>query len=54
MFAKAAIATLKSALVLGAVILLDDMLCDKLPPWLMSFLPTWVWLLPLNGDHMPR
>lgn len=46
MLLKLTLATLKTALVLGAVLLLDDILHDKLPPALAVFLPAWVWLLP--------
>lgn len=40
------LALLKTALVLGAVVLLDDIIHDKLPLHLATFLPAWVWLLP--------
>lgn len=49
MILKITLATLQTALVLGAVVLLDDIIHDKLPPYLATFLPAWVWLLPTRG-----
>lgn len=40
---------LSTTLVIGSVVLLNDILYDKLPAVVMSFLPTWVWLLPREG-----
>lgn len=40
------LATLKTALVLGAVVLLDDMMADTLPKAVYGLLPVWCWLLP--------
>lgn len=51
MFAKVLITLLKTTLVLGVVVLLDDMLADSLPNALYSLLPAWVWLLPLKAPH---
>lgn len=46
---KLTLALLKAALVIGAVILLDHMIRQQVPPLLMYFLPAWVWLLPREG-----
>lgn len=53
MILKLTLATLKTALVLGAVVLLDDIIYDKLPLHLATFLPAWVWLLPTKGFMSP-
>lgn len=37
---------LKAALVIGAVLLFDDMFHDIAPWYISYFLPTWCWLLP--------
>lgn len=46
MILKLTLATLKTALVLGAVVLLDDMMADTLPKAVYGLLPVWCWLLP--------
>lgn len=38
--------SLKAAVVIGAVLLLDDVMSDALPKAIYSFLPAWCWLLP--------
>ena len=45
---KLTLAILKAALVIGAVLLFDDMFHDKAPWYISYFLPTWVWLLPME------
>ncbi len=49
MLLRLTFATLKITLVLGSVVLLDDIMHDKIPPNLATLLPAWVWLLPTRG-----
>lgn len=45
MIFKLPLATLKVALVLGAILLLDHMMLETAPS-LRPFLPAWAWALP--------
>jgi hypothetical protein len=46
MILRLTLAILKTTLVLASVVLLDDIMHDKLPTNLASLMPAWVWLLP--------
>lgn len=45
---KLTLVLLKAALVTGAVLLWDDMFVDTVSPYIAYFMPTWVWLLPME------
>jgi hypothetical protein len=49
MLLRLTLAILKTALVLASVVLLDDIMHDKLPSHLAALMPAWVWLLPTRG-----
>lgn len=49
MLVRLTLTIVKATLFLGAVVLLDDIIHDKLPVPLATFLPAWVWLLPTRG-----
>lgn len=49
---KLAVAILKMALVLGAILLLDHMMLEAAPT-LRQFLPAWVWALPTWRHYGP-
>ena len=53
MLLKIPLAILKTALVLGAVLLLDHMMLEATPA-LRPFLPAWAWALPTWRLYGPQ